>query len=65
MLILFGFALNDTVNPNIGQTQFFLNHGRHPLVPEIQGMDFSQPAEADLVLSLQNNLPAARDSLLR
>ena len=65
VLILFEFALNDTVNPSTGQTPFFLNCGRHPRIPTTQGGISSQPAVTDFVQTLQNNLAAARDSLLK
>lgn len=64
-LILFEFAYNNTVNPSTGQTPFYLNTGRHPLVPAIKDLKTNQPAVEDFVLSIKNELAAARDCLLR
>ena len=62
-LILFEFAFNNSVNPSTGQTPFFLNTGRHPRLPALQGIDTPQPAVTDYVTFLHNEIMAARDCL--
>ena len=57
------FAYNNSFNPNLGDTPFFLSHGRQPTLPVTVSRPTKSPAVNDFVQNLQNRIAAARDHL--
>jgi hypothetical protein len=62
-LPLYEFAYNNSYNPNLGDTPFFLSHGRQPTLPIRVSRPTRSPAVNDFILHLQNRIMAARDHL--
>ena len=57
------FAYNNSFNPNLGDTPFFLSHGRRPTLPIAVSSSTRSPAVDDFIQNLQNRIIAARDHL--
>jgi hypothetical protein len=57
------FAYNNSYNPNLGDTPFFLSHGRQPVLPIMVSRPTRSPAVNDFILHLHNRIMAARDHL--
>ena len=64
-LIPYEFAYNTSVNPSLGETPFFLNHGRHPTLPVAIAHKLPSPAVEEYTQHLQNKIMEARDHLRR
>ena len=64
-LIPYEFAYNTSVNPSLGETPFFLNHGRHPTLPVAIAHKLPSPAVEEYTQHLQNRIMEARDHLRR
>eukprot|EP00961_Rhodomonas_salina_P090950 1223993-Rhodomonas_salina.2 len=62
-VIPYEFAYNNSYNPSLGDTPFFLNHGRHAAMPVVIAHKTPSPAVEDFVLNLQNRIAAARDHI--
>ncbi len=60
-LIAYEFAYNTAYHSSLGDSPYFLNHGRHPWTPAMLQHDRSSPAASDFVLELNNRLQEARD----
>lgn len=65
LLILYEFAYNNSIHEGLGDTPFFLNHGRVPRLPVTIQTPGSSPAAFDYVQNLNNHLQAARDHIRR
>jgi hypothetical protein len=57
------FAYNNSYNPSLGDTPFFLSHGRQPTLPIAVTQPSKSPAVNDFVQNLQNRIISARDHL--
>jgi hypothetical protein len=62
-LPMYEFAYNNTVNPSLGDTPFFLSHGRQATMPVALAQPTRSPAVDDFILHLHNRIAAARDHL--
>ena len=62
-LPMYEFAYNNSYNPSLGDTPFFLSHGRRPALPIMVGNPTPSPAVNDFVQNLQNRIIAARDHI--
>ncbi len=58
-------ACNTSVNSSLGETPFFLNHGRHPTLPVAIVHKLPSPAVEEFAQHLQNSILEARDHLCR
>eukprot|EP00961_Rhodomonas_salina_P037488 503739-Rhodomonas_salina.2 len=59
------FAYNSSINPSLGDSPFFLSHGRQPRMPVALLHPTKSPAVNDFVEHLHNRIAAARDHLRR
>ena len=59
------FAYNNSYNKSIGDTPFFLSHGRQPAMPVASLHKTPSPAAEDFILNLQNRIAMARDHIRR
>jgi hypothetical protein len=57
------FAYNNSVHPGLGDTPFFLSHGRHATMPVAVTQPTPSPQVDDFIQHLQNRIMAARDHL--
>ena len=62
-LPLYEFAYNNSFNASLGDTPFFLGHGRQPTLPISVSKPTKSPAVNDFVQNLHNKIIAARDHL--
>ena len=62
-LPLYEFAYNNSFNASLGDTPFFLSHGRQPTLPISVSRPTKSPAVNDFVQNLHNRIMAARDHL--
>jgi hypothetical protein len=62
-LIFYEFAYNSSVHPSTGETPFFLNYGRHPLVPTAIVHPTNSPAAEDFVQQMTVLIGEAGDHI--
>jgi hypothetical protein len=59
----FEFTYNSSFHPGLGDTPFFLSHGRHSRMPTLVSQSSPCPAVDDFVQTLQNQIITAQDHL--
>eukprot|EP00961_Rhodomonas_salina_P013627 182640-Rhodomonas_salina.1 len=57
------FTYNNSYNKSIGDTPFFLSHGRQPAMPVASLHKTPSPAAEDFIMNLQNRIAMARDHI--
>ncbi len=62
-LPMYEFGYNNTVNPSLGATPFFLSHCQQATMPVAVAQPTCCPAVDDSILNLHNRIFAARDHI--